>query len=74
MGYVEDVIAVVERRNPGEVEFLQAVREVLESLGPVLERHKIYQEERILERIVEPDGTFVESDAVLLGAWEEIKR
>jgi len=29
---------------------------------------------RIPERIVEPDGTFVESDAVLLGAWEEIKR
>jgi predicted DNA-binding transcriptional regulator YafY len=26
------------------------------------------------ERIVEPDGTFVESEAVLLGAWEETRR
>ena len=29
---------------------------------------------RIPERIVEPDGAFVESDAVILGAWEELKR
>ena len=55
MGYIQDVLAVVEKRNAGEPEFLQAVREVLESLEPVVQRHKKYQEARILERIVEPE-------------------
>jgi glutamate dehydrogenase (NADP+) len=45
----------VLRRNPGEVEFHQAVREVLECLGPVLERHPEFVEARILDRIVEPE-------------------
>ena len=36
MGYIEDVFALVKKRNPGEPEFLQAVREVLESLRPVI--------------------------------------
>ncbi len=55
MGYIQEVLAVVEKRNAGEPEFLQAVREVLESLEPVVQRHKKYQEARILERIVEPE-------------------
>jgi glutamate dehydrogenase (NADP+) len=55
MSYIQEVLSVVEKRNAGEPEFLQAVREVLESLEPVIERHKKYQEARILERIVEPE-------------------
>ncbi len=55
MSYISDVLAVVERRNAGEQEFQQAVREVLESLEPVMARHKKYQQHRILERIVEPE-------------------
>ena len=55
MGYIQDVLQVVEKRNAGEPEFLQAVREVLESLEPVIRRHKKYQDARILERIVEPE-------------------
>jgi len=55
MSYVQDVLAIVERRNAGEPEFLQAVREVLESLEPVLARHKKYEQGRILERLVEPE-------------------
>jgi len=55
MGYVQEVLEVVERRNAGEVEFFQAVREVLESLETVVERNPQYQEGRILERIVEPE-------------------
>ncbi len=43
------------RRNAGEPEFLQAAREVLETLGPVVERHKKYKDHRILERVVEPE-------------------
>jgi len=45
----------VLKRNPGEVEFHQAVEEVLDSLGPVLEKHPEYVDAKILERIVEPE-------------------
>ncbi|MFW6387805.1 MAG: NADP-specific glutamate dehydrogenase, partial [bacterium] len=45
----------VERRNPGEREFHQAVREVFSTLEPVLSEHPEYRESAILERIVEPD-------------------
>ncbi|OHE76608.1 MAG: glutamate dehydrogenase [Verrucomicrobia bacterium GWF2_62_7] len=55
MSYIGEVLQTVEKRNPGEPEFLQAVREVLESLEPVIKRHKKYQDARILERIVEPE-------------------
>ena len=43
------------RRNPGEPEFHQAVREVAESLIPVLAAHPKYEAARILERLTEPD-------------------
>ncbi|MEI6395488.1 MAG: NADP-specific glutamate dehydrogenase [Verrucomicrobiota bacterium] len=53
--YIAEVLDIVARRNAGEPEFLQAAREVLESLGPVIKRHDKYREEHILERIVEPE-------------------
>ena len=53
--YISEVLDLVSRRNAGEPEFLQATREVLESLGPVVERHRKYREARILDRIVEPE-------------------
>ena len=46
---------MVEKRNAGEPEFQQAVHEVLESLEPVIQRHKKYEKTRILERLVEPE-------------------
>jgi glutamate dehydrogenase (NADP+) len=55
MSYVSDVMNLVLKRNPGEAEFHQAVKEVLESLQPVIERHPKYQKHRILERITEPE-------------------
>ncbi|HOW97325.1 MAG TPA: NADP-specific glutamate dehydrogenase [Kiritimatiellia bacterium] len=55
MSYIQDVLQMVEKRNVGEPEFMQAVREVLESLDPVIQRHKKYEEGRILERLVEPE-------------------
>lgn len=55
MDYINQVINHVERRNAGEREFLQAVREVLETLGPVLEKNPRYQKASILERITEPE-------------------
>jgi glutamate dehydrogenase (NADP+) len=54
-GYVERVLETVRKRNHGETEFLQAVEEVLNSLGVVLEKHKKYEDAAILERIVEPE-------------------
>ncbi len=55
MSYVSDVMEQVVARNEGEREFHQAVREVLDSLEPVIERHPEYQEYLILERITEPE-------------------
>jgi glutamate dehydrogenase (NADP+) len=53
--YIADVLETVARRNAGEPEFLQAVREVLESLEPVIARHRRYRDHRVLERLVEPE-------------------
>jgi glutamate dehydrogenase (NADP+) len=55
MDYIASVIEVVERRDAGQREFHQAVREVLETLAPVIEAHPEYRKERILERLVEPE-------------------
>jgi len=49
--FMEQVIA----KNPGEVEFHQAVQEVVASVMPVVESNPVYQEARILERLVEPE-------------------
>ncbi len=55
MSYTSDVLELVVRKNPAEPEFHQAVKEVLESLEPVIARRKRYQSERILERLTEPE-------------------
>ena len=53
--YLQGVYNKVEQRNPGEKEFLQAVREVLESFEPVVEKDKSYETNGIIDRIVEPE-------------------
>jgi len=55
MSYVNDIIERVHDRNPMELEFHQAVREVLSSLETVLDRRPEYKESRIVERLVEPE-------------------
>jgi len=55
MSYVSDVMELVVAKNPSEKEFHQAVNEVLDSLEPVVKRHGKYQENKILERITEPE-------------------
>jgi len=55
MDVIQEVLQTVKKRNQGEPEFLQAVTEVLETLGPVLARHKKYKDAQILDRIVEPE-------------------
>ena len=59
MSYVQEVLTQLQARNPGEPEFLQAAREVLETLEPVVARHKKYQAGRILERLVEPERQII---------------
>ena len=53
--YLNDVYAGVEKRNPGEPEFLQAVYEVLESLEPVIEQNPKFEKSGVIERMVEPE-------------------
>ena len=53
--YLQKVYADVEKRSVGEKEFLQAVREVLESLEPVIEKRPDLVKAGILERLVEPE-------------------
>ena len=57
--YLAKVYADVEKRNPGEKEFLQAVKEVLESLEPVVEANPKYEEFGIIDRIVEPERQII---------------
>ena len=56
MSYVDEVIELVVKKNPGEAEFHQAVKEVLDSLRPVVEANEEkYRKEALLERLVEPE-------------------
>ena len=53
--YVNRVYQQVERRDGDQPEFLQAVREVFESLEPVVSKHPEYEANGVLERLVEPE-------------------
>ncbi len=55
---VKDLMTELERKHPGENEYLQAVREVLESIEEVYNQHPEFEAARIVERIVEPDRIF----------------
>ena len=57
--YLAGVYAKVEKRNPGESEFLQAVKEGLETLEPVVERRPDLVEAGVIDRIVEPERQII---------------
>jgi len=58
MSYVDDVFKMTVERNPEEPEFIQAVKEVLDTLRPVIDKNeKKYKRDAILERLVEPERT-----------------
>ena len=46
---------LLNKRDPDQQEFHQAVKEVVESIIPVIERNPVYKNEKILERIIEPE-------------------
>ena len=55
MSYVDEVLAELIKKNPGEPEFHQAATEVLNSLNPIIEKDERYQKAGLLERLVEPE-------------------
>lgn len=56
---IKDFIASVEKSNPNEPEFLQAVTEVAEVVIPFIESNERYQGHKLLERLVEPERTIM---------------
>ena len=59
MGLIQETLEIVRKRNANEPEFLQAVTEVFESIEPAVQRHKSYQDIRILESLTEPDRQII---------------
>ena len=56
---VQQFMAMIKAKNPGENEFHQAVQEVAESLIPFIEENPKYKHAKILERIAEPERTII---------------
>jgi glutamate dehydrogenase (NADP+) len=65
---LEDVFDEVLRRNPGESEFHQAVREVIDCLGPSITKHPEFARRKIIQRICEP-----ERQIIFRVPWEDDK-
>lgn len=60
MGYIEEVLNRNLQKNPDQPEFLQAVKEVLESLDPVITANEaLYRREALLERLTVPDRAII---------------
>ena len=55
---LEKIMNDLEKRNPGEVEYLQAVREVLESIEEVYNENPHFESSSIIERLVDPDRIY----------------
>ena len=55
---VKKIMQALEQKHPGELEYLQAVQEVLESIEEVYNQHPEYEKARIVERMVEPERIF----------------
>jgi glutamate dehydrogenase (NADP+) len=56
---IEEFMDLVVRKNPGETEFHQAVREVVESVMPFIEKNPKYQKAKILEKMIEPERIII---------------
>ncbi|MFH1458380.1 MAG: NADP-specific glutamate dehydrogenase [Candidatus Omnitrophota bacterium] len=56
---MEDFMKIVMEKNAGEVEFHQAVREVVECIMPFIEKNPKYQKAKILERMIEPERVII---------------
>jgi glutamate dehydrogenase (NADP+) len=56
---VDKIMTSLEKKHPGEVEYLQAVREVLESIEDVYNDNPQFESAKIIERIIEPDRVII---------------
>ena len=56
---VQKILADLQKKHPGEPQFLQAVTEVLESVKDVYNENPKFEKNRIMERIIEPDRVFM---------------
>ena len=54
----EELNRIIDK-DPDQKEFHQAVREVIDTVQPLLDRHPEYRQDRILERIAEPERTII---------------
>ena len=59
MQHIHDTLASLQRTSPAQKEFYQAVEEVLSSLAPVIESNRQYQEQAIIQRMVEPERQII---------------
>ena len=59
MSYIDDMILHVQQKNATQPEFVQAATEVLDSIRPVVEANRTYQDWALLERLVEPERATV---------------
>jgi glutamate dehydrogenase (NADP+) len=55
---IKKILETIQKKNPGENEFIQAVSEVFESISPYLEEKDLWLEQRIPERLAEPERIF----------------
>lgn len=56
---IQEIYAIVEARNPSQIEFLQAVREVYSTLGKVMAKNPEFLSQKLLERITEPERQII---------------
>jgi len=59
MGYIDNIISIIERRDAGQPEFLQAAKEVLDSLRIIVDKDNSYEKAGLLERLIEPERAIV---------------
>ena len=65
-GYLSRVLEDVAVKNSTEPEYLQAVKEVLSTVSPILDKHSEYEKLAILERIVEPERIILEFHGLMI--------
>ena len=59
MGYIDNIFAIIEKKDAGQPEFLQAAKEVLDSLRIIVDQDNAYEKAGLLERLVEPERAIV---------------
>jgi len=59
MSYIDNIISIIEKKDAGQSEFIQAAKEVLSSLKIIVEKDSTYEKAGLLERLVEPERALV---------------